>query len=219
MAHFVDDLELRRQLEGEDEYGAGKLQVEEMLVEKNAWCLRLPDVYGPFDEMRFWKYFLWLSVADKFPVFVQNNRELSFVYSEDVAKCICIAITQCVPTERPRGATNVGDARRLTLKDFLLLYAKCAGFKHEIKFCNDPKSDVWPEEFLPSVDYAIKVEKLLRQLPQFNPTPMEEGLSQMSSFYRRAYDKYPKEREEVISEFPKQFHSLIRRRAIELADE
>jgi hypothetical protein len=122
--------------------------------------------------------------------------------------------------ERPRGATNVGDSKRLTLKEFLLLYAKCAGFKHEIKLCSDPSSnDVWREEFLPSVDYAIKVEKLADQLPLFKATPFEVALVQTAAFYRRAWDKYPAEREEVLEEFPKEFRAAIKRRAIELSDD
>lgn len=132
---------------------------------------------------------------------------------------LCFCFRNNIVAERPRGATNVGDSKRLSLKDFLLLYAKCAGFTHEIKLCSDPNSDAWKEEFLPSVDYAIKVDKLAVQLPQFKPTPFEVALTQMASFYRRAWGKYPKEREEVMEEFPKAFHSAIRKRAIELADE
>jgi nucleoside-diphosphate-sugar epimerase len=62
MARFVDDLELRRHLQEEDEYGCDKLKVEELLASRSelvSWSMRLPDVYGPFDEARFWKYFLW----------------------------------------------------------------------------------------------------------------------------------------------------------------
>lgn len=97
MGRFAADPELRRHLEEQDEYGAGKLHVEELLALKSqhvaSWSMRLPDVYGPFDEMRFWKYYLWLSVADRFPVWCVNQRELSFVFSEDVARCVVLAIS------------------------------------------------------------------------------------------------------------------------------
>ena len=215
-AVFPEDLELRERLSAEDDYGAGKLLVEQHLSARfPTLALRLPDVYGPYDESRFWKYFLWLSVADQFPVFLKTKRECCFVFSGDVARAIVLALDA---SPRPRASVNVATLRT-TLQEFLALFARCAGFKHAIKFTWEESEEGFCEEFLPSVDYNVSTAKLPSVLPLFVSTPVEEAMREMAAFYKRAWDRHPAERQEVLAELPRAWHSAIRRRAIALADE
>jgi hypothetical protein len=74
------------------------------------------------------------------------------------------------------------------------------------------------------------------QLPQFAVTPLAEAVTQMAvrllsfvlltisffsckNFYKRAYDKYPVEREAVLEEFPPSWRDAIRRKAVQMSDE
>lgn len=85
-------------------------------------------------------------------------------------------------------------------------------------FILQQKKQIWAEEFLPSVDYAINVDKLQAQLPNVKFTPIEDALGSMARFYARAWDKHPQEREAVLEEFPKAWRAAIRRRASELCE-
>ncbi len=214
-AVFPTDAKVRDELCAADDYGAGKLRVEQLLCSRfSTTAMRLPDVFGPYDESRIWKYFLWLSVADQFPVFVKTERQCSFVFSEDVARCAVAAVDG-----RVSACVNVADKRRATLREFLEMFAASARFKHTIRFTSEESEDAFCEEFLPSVDYNVSVAKLASVMPAFEATRMEEALRQTAAFYRRAWDKYPTERLDVLSELPHAWHNAIKRRAVAMADE
>jgi len=98
------DSNLSRKLCAEDAYGNGKLECEELLMKafrENKFpctCLRLPDVFGPFDTSdRHWKYQLWTKASSLFPVRlyrISTIKKLSFVYSNDVVSAILAVIYQ-----------------------------------------------------------------------------------------------------------------------------
>jgi nucleoside-diphosphate-sugar epimerase len=208
------DAEDRARLADEDDYGDGKLKVEEVLHSQMPFAfsaLRLPDVYGPFDDKRFWAYYLWLSVSDFFPIFVApatKTRVLSLIFVEDVAQ-ICLALASLKP--RQIGSFNCSSGGcEISLEAFLSKFAACAQFPAPT-FFSEPSEDKFCDEYLPSVDYCIDSAEIEKRLPKFVSTDFDAGIAKMASFYERAWNKYPQEREEVMENFPKKMAKRIRK--------
>ncbi len=65
------------------------------------YCLRLPDVIGPFDNTeRFWATLEWIKASGKYPIPLSREdeeRKLAFVYSRDVCRFILQLIDKVKP--------------------------------------------------------------------------------------------------------------------------
>ncbi len=91
-----ESLKLVKELNHEDQYANDKLRCEEYLLSHSHeikfkyLCLRLPDVFGPYDRSgRFWAYILWIKSSKKYPIHINKFTDLrlmSFAYSLDVVK-------------------------------------------------------------------------------------------------------------------------------------
>lgn len=215
----LQDEELRKSWAESDSYGDGKLRVEELLAQPDCpvtkyVSLRLCDVIGPFDStQRCFSLYAWLSVGDAFPLFVgpkTEDRPLTFVFSEDVAQLIWLLLSSKTPVEN--GAYNVCGDEMWTLKQFLSHYARACGFAEPAFNSNENKDEFFCEEMFPSVDYAISNSKLKLAVPDWKSTPLEQVCGLMSQFYKSAWHKFPKEREDAIEDFPKKMIKAIRKK-------
>ena len=206
------DSDLRNRLNEEDDYGDGKLAIEEALHNMSNTirfvALRMPDVYGPFDGNRFWAYFCWLAVSDQLPVYLSTERELSFVFSEDVAQ-ICVLLLHSKGSISGSFNIQSGD---ISLRDMLTQMALSGGLPEPLFIVNESENQ-FCDSFLPSVDFTISDAEIRRLLPAFKATSFESGIERMAQFYRRAWDKYPAQRDEMLEEaFPPEKLKMIRKR-------
>ena len=117
----------REILEGADPYGHGKLEAEEALQNGRVPYinLRLPDVIGPRDTLhRLWRYLLWIRVSASMnkpiPIpAVYLNRQMSMVYSQDVAELIVKFVSD---GRYHKNETLLNKAYNLACRDTISLY-------------------------------------------------------------------------------------------------
>lgn len=204
-----DPSEVRR-LRRADDYGHGKLEVEEALQNVGrVVSLRLPDVIGPYDGThRLWAYWLWLRAGDICPVDVaQRKRQrgdiihdppLCFVLSDDVARFICNLIGSPAPSGVPEcDAVNMGCLTQPTLPGLLSLLAEAGGIESVTSSSAKPKS------FLPSVDrpWPLRLQKLTETYG-FVPTSLETALRLCVDFFREAERQFPEEASRAAQKLP-----------------
>eukprot|EP01006_Ploeotia_vitrea_P027863 TRINITY_DN60648_c0_g1_i1.p1 TRINITY_DN60648_c0_g1~~TRINITY_DN60648_c0_g1_i1.p1 ORF type:complete len:391 (+),score=34.14 TRINITY_DN60648_c0_g1_i1:41-1213(+) len=155
------DSEEYKALAKRDSYGHHKLVCEEMLLANPqfpAVRLRLPDVFGPYDQTdRFWTYLLWMKISHRSPIHLTEKarkQPLSFIYSTDVANVV-LKVIQLWNSPNPQFPSVVGRAYNIpqretpTLEQFLQCMAKAMTNanlqKHEIKFMDAENWDGYEE--------------------------------------------------------------------------
>lgn len=173
-------------------YGGNKLGCERVLEE--AWqadgfpftALRLPDVYGPCDNLGgFWELLLAIEMRRPVPAGLPTgrvravdgrepadpkNRRFSWAFAEDVRD----AILACVAKgPEVHGATmNVAHEEAVHLRETARMIAEAMGLDPEAVRFDDRR-----DAALPSTDYgALDVSRALRLLRPWRPTPMRAAV-------------------------------------------
>jgi nucleoside-diphosphate-sugar epimerase len=104
-----------------------------------SYCLRLPDVIGPYDNTdRFWTTLEWVKKSHENPIPLSAEDEqkpLSLVYSIDV----CRFIIQLVSEPNPASDfINLGHIETPTLEEFIRIIVKFTLIKAKI-FALEPR--------------------------------------------------------------------------------
>ncbi|XP_074650239.1 multidrug and toxin extrusion protein 1-like [Tubulanus polymorphus] len=202
-----------------DSYGHRKLEGEEVLLKMRAndgpayVFLRLPDVIGPRDSTdRWWIYQLWikLSAYTREPVRLPRSvsgEPLSFVYVNDVARCIAGIVST-------RDKTVYNEAYNLAFDETVSLEQLLEMIRDNLvetqtKFIYD--EDVEKEFYLyPSVTKGpIDIAKARRKL-NWKPTSLEDAVRQTVQFYEKAMKNanFKREIKEIVRNLRKDvFHS------------
>eukprot|EP00397_Hematodinium_sp_SG-2012_P022722 GEMP01023561.1.p1 GENE.GEMP01023561.1~~GEMP01023561.1.p1 ORF type:complete len:355 (+),score=81.21 GEMP01023561.1:39-1103(+) len=197
------DPEQRRKYERRDSYGAGKIEVEDVLrnTGRPVFCFRLPDVIGPYDDTgRLWAYWFWLQTSLPIPV-GDSTQQISFVFSEDVAELI----TLCIRAPPPDFvACNVGSGMTASLQRHLELFAAVIG-------ANPPA--FLPEEgpsLLPSVERFAPLDfhTFKNVFPQWKPTSSEEIFRKTHIFFKNAERYFPNEASLAARKLPRNVRAL-----------
>ena len=207
------DAASRKRLKKADNYGDGKLEAEEALVEglkgttSRAVALRLPDVIGPFDDtMRLWAYWHWWHAGpDNLPQVRKTLKRprdasaedppLAFVFSRDVARFMVHVMGSGPPGF---DAVNLGCNLQVPLKEFLELLANASGLPK-----SSPSAVDRPKGFLPSVDRPVPLDfRHLQEVYQFATTPLPEVLRITAEWFAEACNTFPEEAAEAAMKLP-----------------
>ena len=177
-------------------YGGNKLSCDEALAE--AWAasgfpytsLRLPDVYGPWDNQGgMWEEFVAPTLGgEAVAAFLPEERmrsrgsppdwrtwEMSWLYAPDLARAV-LAVARA--GERVHGAVlHVAHAETATIAETARLVAAAAGVDaipvDGTRTSRTPQHDPGP----------ISVERALSAL-DWRPTPLADGIKQAVAWYR-----------------------------------
>lgn len=193
------DSEQQRKYNRRDSYGNGKLEVEEALkaTNKPVFCLRLPDVIGPYDDTgRLWAYWYWIQTNVPIPV-GDGTQRVSFVFSEDVADLIRL----CIRTPPPDFmACNVGSGMTASLQDHLELFAKVIGSNRPQFIAEDGRS------FLPSVERfaPLDFQCVTKVYPDWVPTSSEEIFRRTHVFFKNSERYFPREASSAARKLPEE---------------
>lgn len=196
-----------------DEYGHGKFCCEEVLQEQfynppsndktlaiPFTCLRLPDVFGPFDRTdRHWKYQLWLKICNQFPVDCpkqSGNKPLSFIFSYDVATTL-ISILNLDPQLLVGQVFNLAAEETPTLKEYLEMVANCIHVSPQFRDVDEEIDSMGStdsyEQFLPSVSFGPIDNSKAKRVLGFKPTPMKEAIKITCDWFEDAWNLYYEE--------------------------
>ncbi|PRP81582.1 hypothetical protein PROFUN_01089 [Planoprotostelium fungivorum] len=223
-----ENVEERQHLNREDSYGDGKLQCEEVLQQANRdhsfpfTSLRLPDVFGPYDNTdRHWKYQLWLSINDFYPIDLSDDastKRLSFVYSKDVASAV-LSVFRAGDKCKGR-AYNIACDENPTLEQYLSITShvmdsdinKKQHATKEVDYSSsssDASHFSLDSEFLPSVDFGIIDTAAARRDFQWKPTSLTHAIRETVQFFHDAF--YRHRREAPLHEFDRNMREAIER--------
>lgn len=181
-------------------YGGNKLGCERTLEE--AWradgfpytALRLPDVYGPFDNLGgFWDLVTAIEMRRPIPAGLQlgrmrvldkkdhgdpKKRCFSWAFAEDVRDAIVATMTKGVEVH---GVTmNVAHEEAVTLRDTAAMISEALRLTPEAT----PRFDERREAALPSTDYGtLDVSRALRFLRPWRPTPMRQAVQRSVAWF------------------------------------
>lgn len=173
-------------------YGGNKLACERVL--EDSWqsdgfpytILRLPDVYGPYDNLGgFWELVTAVEMRRPIPAKLHPARMRSFddeispdprtrtfnwVFSEDVRDAI---VACCEKGASVHGKTlNVGHEEAVHLRETASMIAEALGISPELL-----RFDTDREAAYPSTDYgALDVSRALRLLRPWRPRAMREAV-------------------------------------------
>eukprot|EP00040_Diaphanoeca_grandis_P044638 m.13068 g.13068 ORF g.13068 m.13068 type:complete len:377 (+) comp9582_c0_seq1:308-1438(+) len=177
-----------------DRYGHRKLAAEEEITEAastkfNFLHLRLADVIGERDGTDRWlRYMLWIYACDvhgkaiDLPSGTEAGQQLSFVFSDDVAKVIAHVVknAQDMPAALNQ-AYNLAFTSSATLNTTLEMMAKAMAVR-TLRF-NTPAN---PEMYFPSVTRGpVDVSKAKQRL-QWQPQPLQTTIKRICTFYVKA---------------------------------
>jgi nucleoside-diphosphate-sugar epimerase len=216
--------EIMKKAEDED-YGHDKLKCEEYLhshcanpVEGFPYvCLRLPDVFGPYDATgRWWAYLFWLQKMNEWPIHSKHEsrtKKLSFVFSEDVTSLLISFIIRVNEASFIRTvhaqSYNIAFDKNPTLDELVQMMADSvkAG---KVNFIDErelaekykAKGAIKGKYFYPSVYCPhLDTTKAKRDL-SFKPIPLAEAIRKTSQFFvgaggyaselKKAYSKFSK---------------------------
>eukprot|EP01104_Vermistella_antarctica_P017257 TRINITY_DN608_c1_g1_i3.p2 TRINITY_DN608_c1_g1~~TRINITY_DN608_c1_g1_i3.p2 ORF type:complete len:304 (-),score=75.22 TRINITY_DN608_c1_g1_i3:132-1043(-) len=137
----------------EDEYGHNKLAGEELLqyaalsLGVRYTSLRLSDVFGPYDNTdRHWNYQLWLALSSAemkarsagvgpapkqaIPMSCRHQTQpLSFVFADDVARAIIIALTKTPAESVYSQCINLALSETPSLHEYLKIMCDVMGYE------------------------------------------------------------------------------------------
>jgi len=208
---------LQERLQENDPYGHDKFGCEEALVKQREEggipyvILRLPDVLGPRDTTnRWWPYQLWLQFYDRIKVPIRFSEKLwniktSFIFVDDVADAISLILSKNT-TDIVDGAYNLAFEEATSVPDLLKLAASSMnidGVKFEML---DPRMDdnlhaPIPGVYylFPSVDFGSIDITRAKTLLGWKPTPLKAAMKAITTFYKKAFGKFPLQRDKAIS--------------------
>lgn len=187
---------LRMELASKDSYGNRKLEGEEVLAKYHKLLnydyilLRLPDVFGPRDNThRFWKYYMWTKLHQIIgPVHVPleiKNKELSFVYSEDVAKLI-VSLLREENKEIRNNAYNLAFKTSVTFKDFIKEIMQCLNLDLAEDELFDESESAYLNFGIPSVTKGPVSTDKAEQLLNWQPSDFSKAVKETCKFYEEA---------------------------------
>mmetsp|Transcript_78322 Transcript_78322/g.221473 ORF Transcript_78322/g.221473 Transcript_78322/m.221473 type:complete len:684 (+) Transcript_78322:104-2155(+) len=197
-------------------YGGNKLGCERVLEE--AWrtdgfpvtTLRLPDVYGPNDNLGgFWELVAAIEMRRPVPVLLQPGRirscpgkdlgdpmarRFSWAYAEDVRDAILATVAK---GDAVHGATmHVAHEEALDLRETCAMIAEAMGLEPTAARFDDRRN-----ASLPSTDYGtLDVSQALRLLRPWRPTPMRAAVKRSVSWF-------------LSSKENRRYHRLVHREA------
>eukprot|EP00927_Polykrikos_kofoidii_P077515 TRINITY_DN74457_c0_g1_i1.p1 TRINITY_DN74457_c0_g1~~TRINITY_DN74457_c0_g1_i1.p1 ORF type:complete len:811 (-),score=135.10 TRINITY_DN74457_c0_g1_i1:27-2459(-) len=195
-------------------YGQNKLGCERAL--DKAWrssrfpctLLRLPDVYGPYDNLGgMWELVRAIEECRPIPAGIHHSRirrnvglatvdsgslRFSWAFAEDVRD----AIVACAYRgENAYGVTmHIAHEEAVTLRETAKMVAEAMGVSFE-----DLRFDENRESAMPSCDYGfLSVSKSINLLHPWRPTPMKEAVVRSVSWFLRSSET-------------RQYHRLVHR--------
>lgn len=209
----------------EEDYGHDKLKCEEYLFSHCSQisegfpylCLRLPDVFGPYDSTgRWWAYLFWLQKMKDWPIHSKQEsrtKKLSFVFSEDVSRLLLSFLSRVNDQSFIRvvhsQSYNIAFRENPTLDEFLQLMANSIdvgpvnfidekGLAAKLKSSSAIKGKYfYPSVYCPYLDTSKAVRDL-----GFSPSPMWDAVKKTSEFFvgagfyaaelKKAYTKFSK---------------------------
>ncbi|GAB6026910.1 hypothetical protein CHUAL_013555 [Chamberlinius hualienensis] len=209
---------LKERLQEKDPYGHDKLSCEEALSaqrKQNGFpyvILRLPDVLGARDTTnRYWLYQIWLQnyqhiqLPFKFSYKMAQLRT-SFVWIQDVVRAFD-TILRINSTEIWDKAYNIAFEEGMTLFELLQAVQKAINIENVEYEALPPTEDVEESKtavpgaiyMFPSVDFGYVDISRAKELLRWTPTPLEEALANITSFYKWAFGKFPLQRDKAVN--------------------
>ena len=204
-------LEKQKVLKKQDSYGHKKLECEELLQMKfrqtgmKYLILRLADIIGPKDSTdRWWTYQLWVELNQKLeiPVLLPSElekKELSFVYSQDVANLISKILLGDIDNHLIHNEIYNLACQEVIQLDEFITEIKSNLCKNQRKCFRFSKSSDVPWIF-PSVSRGpVNISKATTYLG-WKPKPINEVIKETVKFYKeiQSSQNYTKEKEEII---------------------
>jgi len=173
-------------------YGGNKLGCERVLEE--AWqtdgfpytALRLPDVYGPYDNLGgFWDLVLAIEARRPIPANLQvgrirsnrgkelddpKARRFNWVFAEDVRDAILQCMSKAVEVHGM--IMNIAHEEAVSLYETAAMIAEGMGISTQSLRFDDCR-----EAALPSTDYGcLDISRALRLLRPWRPSPMRDAV-------------------------------------------
>lgn len=180
-------------------YGGNKLGCERVL--EDAWrndsfpytVLRLPDVYGPFDNLGgFWELLMAIEMRRPIASHLQpgrirtpegkepadaQNRRFSWVFAEDARDAIMACLSKAAEVH---GVTmHIAHEEAVHLRETATMVAEAMNLSPEALRFDDRR-----DAALPSTDYGVlDVSRALRLLRPWRPTPMRAAVRRSVAWF------------------------------------
>jgi len=140
----------------------------------NITCLRLFTVYGPRNrpDMALYKFTQSIDKGEELIMFGDGNSERDYTYVDDAVSAIMSATKNKFGFE----IINIGNSKRIGLRDFILTIENALGKKAKIRKMKLQEGDV-------PLTYAgiSKAKKLLKYNPKMK---FEEGIKNFVEWYK-----------------------------------
>lgn len=154
-----------------DLYGRAKYLIsQEIKKYPNIWNLRLFGVYGPHEtNNRFITHAIYCVLENK-PITIRQNVVFSYLEVEDLCRLVCYFV-QNPPKHK---FINMVPPTTVDLKTLAIIVNKIAGTNQPVIIAKEGLAN----------EYTGEPENLLKEVPDFDFTPLEKGIKRLYEFIK-----------------------------------